>query len=274
MILATAVVLLIVYDHKPIKQMLHIENHSLVKRESHGLIKRIDSSFFPRDIKIVALGDSLTSGFGDQSGNSGYTTVLEQMLSNQRSINDVDVRNFGVGGIHSKRLVEELNRKIVQDTLKDADYIVITIGGNDVIQVVQENFLNLTTEMFEEKNEEFSKNLNLIIHKLKFYNPNAKLFFVGIYNPFSTLFASVPEIDQIITDWNEDTVQVLSKYENTHFIPMSDVFKGNEKDYLYKDLIHPNEKGYENMAIRILTYLDQYDESSTYVIGETEGEEY
>jgi lysophospholipase L1-like esterase len=274
MILTTAVVLLIVYDFSNSRQKLDTTNHSLLVRENSKLLKTIDSSFFPKDIKVVALGDSLTSGFGDQSGNGGYITVLEEMLSNQRSINEVDVRNFGIGGIHSMDLVKELNRKIVQDTLEDADYIVITIGGNDVIYAAQENILNLTAEVFQEENEVFSKNINIMVHKLKFYNPNAKLFFVGIYNPFSTLLASVPEIDQIISDWNENTEKILSKYDNTYFIPIANVFKGNEKEYLYKDFIHPNEKGYKNMAVRILTYIDQFDNTSTYVVDDTDEEKY
>jgi lysophospholipase L1-like esterase len=274
MILTSAVVLLIMYDFSNTKQHLGTTNHSLLVRENKTLLKTIDSSFFPKDIKVVALGDSLTSGFGDQSGNGGYINVLEEMLSNQRSVNEVDVRNFGIGGIHSMDLVKELNRKIVQGTLEDADYIIITIGGNDVIYAAQENILNLTTEVFQEENEVFSKNINIMVHKLKFYNPNAKLFFVGIYNPFSTLLASVPEIDQIISGWNENTEKILSKYDNTYFIPISDVFKGNEKEYLYEDFIHPNEKGYKHMAVRILTYIDQFDTTSNYVVGDIDSEKY
>lgn len=268
-LLLVAVTTFIIYDSTH-KEYL-VTNHSVIEREKNSTLKSIDSSFFPRDVRIVALGDSLTSGYGDQSGNGGYVPVLESMLSEQRSIEDVEIENYGIGGIYSTQLIEELNRHVVQESIKQADYVIITIGGNDVIKAAQEHFLELTTDSFVDENKEFTRKINIMIHKIKFYNPEVKIFFVGIYNPFASLFSSsVPEIDQIIAAWNEGTNQELLKYENTYFIPLFDMFRGREKELLYEDFVHPNERGYKNIAFRVLTYLDQYDESSTYVLNNVE----
>jgi lysophospholipase L1-like esterase len=268
-LLSLAVVLMIVFDSEKITQPLKsAEDHSIVERES-VVTKTIDSSFFPKDVNIVALGDSLTSGFGDQSGNNGYIAVLEQLLYRQRGIEDVSISNFAIGGLRSAQLVEDLNKNAIQESIARADYIIITVGGNDVMKVAQENIFQLTSEPFLKENRVFKKNINLMIHKIKFYNPKAQLFFVGIYNPFSTLFASVPEIDQIIQEWNHGTEEVLARYELTYFIPIFDVFKGKEDNYLFEDYIHPNETGYKQMASRILTYISHYDPTSTYVVAGT-----
>ncbi|MBM6619359.1 GDSL-type esterase/lipase family protein [Bacillus suaedaesalsae] len=269
LLLLVAVTTLIVYDSTHTNHVMN--DHPLIEKERYSQLKTIQSSFFPKDIRIVTLGDSLTSGYGDQSGNGGYVPVLKSMLSDQRSIENVDVKNYGIGGIYSTQLIDVLNKSYVQESIKNADYVIITIGGNDVIKAAQEHFLQLTTEAFEEENKEFTRKVNIMIHKIKFYNPNAKIFFVGIYNPFASLFSSyVPEIDQIIATWNEGTEQELSKYGNTYFIPLFDIFRGKEKEFLYDDFIHPNERGYKNIAFRVLTYLDHYDESTTYVVGEYE----
>jgi lysophospholipase L1-like esterase len=259
---------MIVFDSEKITQPLKsAENHSIVRRES-VLIKAIDSSFFPKGVNIVALGDSLTSGFGDQSGNNGYITVLEQLLYKQRGIEGVSISNFAIGGLLSEQLIEDLNKKEIQESIAQADYIIITVGGNDVMKVAQENIFKLTSDPFLRENEKFKKNVNIMIHKIKFHNPKAQLYFVGIYNPFSSLFASVPEIDQIIQEWNLGTEEVLAKYEKVYYIPIFDVFKGKENDYLFEDYIHPNELGYKQMANRVLTYISHFDPTSTYVIAD------
>ncbi|MFZ3588733.1 GDSL-type esterase/lipase family protein [Bacillus sp. DJP31] len=274
-LIALLVTLLVVYDsEKGSQSMVTAANHSLLVRERGLSTKKVDSAFFSKEVKIVALGDSLTSGYGDQSGNGGYVTILEQLLGNQRGISDISISNFAIGGLSSEQLIQELDKKSIQDEIAKVDYILITIGGNDVIAVAQENIFTLSKEPFEEENKNFTRKINILVHKLRFYNPNATLFFVGIYNPFSTLFASVPEIDQIIENWNEGTENVLTKYENTYFIPISDVFKGNEEEYLYDDYIHPNEEGYKHLANRVLTYIDQYSQQSVYVDGETDEGDY
>jgi lysophospholipase L1-like esterase len=272
-LLSFAVMLMVVFNSKHNEPLKASANHNYIERESR-LWKKVDSSFFPRDLKIVALGDSLTSGFGDQSGNTGYITVLDQMLRKQRGVDQTQVKNYAIGGHRSDQLLDELNRSEVQYSISKADYIIVTIGGNDVITVAQQNIFDLTNAPFAEGNREYLINLNQIVSKIKEYNPHAHLYFVGIYNPFASLFSGVPEIEQLIESWNQSTENVLSSYDNTYFIPVADVFKGKEDQYLFDDYIHPNEAGYKQMANRILTYISHYDLTASYVVAEVEEEGY
>jgi lysophospholipase L1-like esterase len=264
---------MVVVNSKNNEPLLNSANHRYIERESH-LLKKVDPSFFPRDLKIVALGDSLTSGFGDQSGNTGYITVLDQMLRKQRGIDETSVKNFAIGGHRSDQLLGELKRSDVKYALSKADYIIVTIGGNDVMMVAQENIFDLDNAPFTEGNKEYLINLHQITSTIRDINSNAQLYFVGIYNPFATLFSSVPEIEQLIESWNQSTENVLSNYQNTYFIPIADVFKGKEEQYLFDDYIHPNEEGYKHMASRILTYISHYDLTATYVVAEVEDKDY
>ncbi|WP_456278706.1 SGNH/GDSL hydrolase family protein [Bacillus sp. AK128] len=272
-LLSVAVMLMVMFNSKSNEPLQASANHSYIERGSN-LYKKIDASFFPRDLKIVALGDSLTSGFGDQSGNTGYITVLEQLLQNQRGVDETSVKNFAIEGHRSDQLLEELERSEVKYSLSKADYILVTIGGNDVMKVAQENIFDLTNEPFSEGNKQYQINLNLIVSKIKEVNSDAQLYFVGIYNPFATMFSAVPEIEHLIESWNQSTENTLSSYDDTYFIPIADVFEGKEEHYLYDDLIHPNQVGYKHMANRILTYISHYDLTATYVIAEIDEEEY
>ena len=49
-----------------------------------------------------------------------------------------------VKGSRTDQLLERLKEKEVQEGLKDADYILFTIGGNDLMKVVRQNFAHLT----------------------------------------------------------------------------------------------------------------------------------
>ena len=50
----------------------------------------------PRDLHVVALGDSLTKGVGD--GKGGYVTFIKQYLEQREDVNKVFVQNFGKRG--------------------------------------------------------------------------------------------------------------------------------------------------------------------------------
>src|SRR5699024_317153 len=55
--------------------------------------------FFPQNLKITTLGDSLTKGVGDETDNSGYVGLIEDNLENE-----IDIDNFGISGYRSDQL--------------------------------------------------------------------------------------------------------------------------------------------------------------------------
>src|SRR5699024_1853866 len=72
----------------------------LMKEEkiNNTIIININKSayFFPRNIKITTLGDSLTKGVDDETENSGYVGLIEDSLENE-----IDIDNFGISGYRS-----------------------------------------------------------------------------------------------------------------------------------------------------------------------------
>jgi lysophospholipase L1-like esterase len=272
MLLTAAIVFTLI--SKPLEGFFYnervIADHKVRSQNKKILTKIVDPTFFPKDINIVALGDSLTIGFGDQSQNGGYLTYLESSLVEQREIKNVTIENFGVGGLRSSQLVNKLDQSSVLYALRYSDVVLITIGGNDIIQVVQDNFLSLSDELFDQANEKFVVNVHSIVKAIRDVNPSSQIYFLGVYNPLSDLFPQVTEIDQIIENWNRNMSTHVTTYENTYFVPLYDVFKGNEQLYLYEDYIHPNKTGYEHMARRVLGYMEQYHYQSTYVSGHVE----
>ena len=96
----------------------------------------------------------------------------------------------------------------------------------------------------------------MIINQIRAINENTQIVLVGVYNPFFTLLGDLPEIDQVITNWNEGSNTVLQQYERTTFVEVSDIFMDSEVNLLYTDEFHPNLLGYQLMAERINQYLE------------------
>ncbi len=208
----------------------------------------------PRDLHVVALGDSLTEGVGD--GKGGYVKLVKRYLEQREDVSEVFVQNFGKRGLRSEQLTNIIMKN--ESVIGKADLILITIGGNDVMKVVRSHFLSLTYELFVKEQQAFAFRLDEQLQLLRYINPDAYIVLVGLYNPFSEAFPNISEMDEVIHMWNEGSEKVLSRYDYALFVPIVDLFEGRD-DILYDDQFHPNTRGYELIAQRIYEYLQQHE---------------
>ncbi|OPX02263.1 SGNH/GDSL hydrolase family protein [Geobacillus proteiniphilus] len=219
--------------------------------------KLLEAKPLPKDIHLVALGDSLTEGVGDGEGKGGYVGRLVPLLSAEEGVRTVTVTNFGKRG----RRIVDLEPVIAahRKELGQADVIVLTIGGNDVMNVVRSHFLDLSRERFRQAREMFADRLDHLLISLRTVNPDAVVVLVGLYNPFSSTLPNIPEIDDVIAEWNSASRAVLSRYDRTIFVDIQDIFIDRD-ELLHRDEFHPNAAGYEQIAMRVYEALDQQKE--------------
>ncbi|WP_163100907.1 SGNH/GDSL hydrolase family protein [Peribacillus alkalitolerans] len=224
-----------------------------VKKETKLTVKNdIPSDFIPFDVHIVSLGDSLTKGVGNSKKTGGYQSYLIDLLKKEKQLRDVSVSNYGVRGNRSDQLLKRLNDEKIQDDVKNADSIIITIGGNDVMKVVREHYLNLKLKYFDEQKEVYEKQLIEILNKIRYLNPQADIYIVGLYNPFSKWMVTLKELDFIMKDWNASTQLIASNYNDVYYVEIQDIFNNSNENLLFEeDYFHPNDRGYELMAERI-----------------------
>lgn len=209
----------------------------------------------PRDLHVVALGDSLTKGVGD--GKGGYVTFIKQYLEQREDVNKVFVQNFGKRGLRSEQLTDVIMNN--ESVIRKADVILITIGGNDVMKVVRSHFLSLTYELFVKEQQMFASRLDEQLQLLRYINPDAYIVLIGLYNPFSSAFPNIQEMGEIIHMWNEGSKKVISRYDRALFVPIDDLFEERD-DILYDDQFHPNTRGYELIAQRMYEHLQKHEE--------------
>jgi lysophospholipase L1-like esterase len=209
------------------------------------------------DIHIVGLGDSLTKGVGDPD-KEGYIQEVARVLEESLQ-QEVSVKNFGIRGYKSEQLVKKLEQEDVQKNLEHADYVFLTIGGNDILKIVEYNFFNLHVNLFAEGKLEFKKNLFIIVQTIRSINPDAKIFMMGLFNPLHNFFEDIKEIDQVIQEWNKTIQEVVLINGNTNFIPINDIFQSSDETLFADDLLHPNRQGYQKITDRVLLFLDVKD---------------
>lgn len=223
-------------------------------------VLEIALDFLKKEQKIVAIGDSLTEGVGDKTENGGYVGILNNTFEDNNL--NITVENFGKKGNRSDQLLKRLEKEEIASAIKEADMVLITIGANDIMNVLKSNFMNVTMEPFQEERVKYIERLKAIFNKINELNPDTQIYLVGFYNPFERHFGEIKELGMIIDNWNDAGKSLAEEYDNVRFIPTKDLFSNSNVDLLAEDEFHPNTSGYKLMAQRVLEYLKESNEET------------
>ncbi|MFN5999619.1 MAG: GDSL-type esterase/lipase family protein [Paracoccaceae bacterium] len=88
----------------------------------------LSTSVFAEPVTIVALGDSLTAGYGLNDQSQGFVPVLDAWLKAKG--HDVVVQNAGVSGDTTAGGLA----RVAWALGPDADALIVTLGGNDLLR--------------------------------------------------------------------------------------------------------------------------------------------
>ncbi|MBA4537771.1 SGNH/GDSL hydrolase family protein [Bacillus aquiflavi] len=228
------------------------------KKETSLMLKsEIPKDFIPQNLTVVSVGDSLTKGIGDSTERGGYLPYLKNYLEMEKGVKEIEISNLGIKGNRSDQLLKRLDTAPVLETIKDADIVIITIGGNDIMKVVRENISQLKLEHFDGAKKQFKERLHDILSTVRTANEDSMIVLVGLYNPFFTWFSDLKELNKIIDDWNTMSESIVGTYRHAYFVPIDDLFENYGESLLYSDYFHPNDKGYELIAERLYKELDE-----------------
>ncbi|MGM0877329.1 MAG: SGNH/GDSL hydrolase family protein [Bacillota bacterium] len=221
-----------------------------VREVVEGVIK-----LFKKDLKIVAIGDSLTQGVGDETESGGYVGILNNTFEDN-NIN-ITIENYGKRGNRTDQLLKRLEKEEIAASIQNADIVLITIGANDIMNIVKNSFTNLHIELFKQEKLEYLERLTAIFNKINEINPNTKIYLIGFYNPFDRYFGDIEELQMIVNDWNASGKSVTEEFDHVNYIPISDLFSDSDIELLSDDYFHPNTNGYKLMAKRVLENLEE-----------------
>jgi acyl-CoA thioesterase-1 len=200
------------------------------------------------EIRIVALGDSITNGagIGDVTEEDTYRLLLQECLSRTTGYN-VEVINAGVNGDISTTAIHRLERDVLQHK---PCYVSIMFGVNDA------GYYRPATDSMADTPrvtaQDFRSNLKAIIEAVQ--GIGAKPVLVTPV-PMNSAYAHkdfpayVENGLNYLVDEYADIIRGLSSENGVPLIDVHRVFSTNPTtDELVPDGIHPNRAGHRFIA--------------------------
>ena len=204
----------------------------------------------PQTLHVIALGDSLAYGAGDESGE-GITGRLDDELR-ARGIPTVETVNLGVNGAQTADLIRRLQTKRVREAVANADAVVLSIGANDLFRTPHSR-QELMRAPFEIAERILSR-IESIVGEIHTINPRARVLLLGGYNPVPRHeWAST--INQYIGVWDAALASRFEEDRRVAVVKMADIVTPQRLSRY--DSFHPGSAAYQEAAKRIAAMLIQ-----------------
>lgn len=226
-----------------------------IKEETKKIL--VTQMFKPKDVQYVALGDSLTQGVGDEAENEGYVGRLKTDMETWQGVRSVTIHNEAKKGRRSDQLIDQLQSGKLDDTLRKANIITLTIGGNDLMKIVREHITELKKKDFDKGRPKFQQRYETIMQMIRERNPIAPIILIGVYNPLTIFTKEESEMNTIMDEWNSDIRGFADDDPYAVFVNVEDLFDTNANLVYHTDFFHPNARGYDQMTARIIETLEE-----------------
>jgi lysophospholipase L1-like esterase len=213
-----------------------------------GAARAAQTAPVQRELAPIILGDSLARGAGDQTG-LGIGGRLDRELRSRR----LDARrtvNLGINGARTRDLLRQLEGENVQRLLAEANVIVVSIGGNDLWGGA--DWRTAAPPNPDAVMDDVLERIEQAIDHIRRVNPRARIFFIGLYNPFN----ATPQgamLTRLVNRWNGRLLERFGSDRNFTLVQTADLF--THRDRLALDRFHPGGEAYGLIARRIADAL-------------------
>lgn len=149
----------------------------------------------------VALGDSISTGYGLGEGEKSFTQQVAEA-------NDYELKSFAEDGATTASLVQTLQKPEVMAAVSAADVITITIGGNDFVNAFFEYVARSYTEQNPDdaktaediKNDILGNKFAVLQYALSISNdfgssPEAQAALLGVKTNFPMIITSIKALN-------------------------------------------------------------------------------
>jgi lysophospholipase L1-like esterase len=212
---------------------------------------------------IVALGDSITWGNGDDRG--GYAARVAAAL--RRDGKDVTFTNLAVAGLETSEILATLTAPEARRQLASATLVLLSAGGNDLSHGLRRTSPESENSAGDDQSPDSpfpptatrvraQRNLTQILTELRTLAPRATVRLLGLYNPFDVQPSDAPAARAELHAWNDMIETAAIPFDNVVVVPVADLFAARA-DLLAGDRYHPGPKGHELIADRVVATLPE-----------------
>lgn len=175
-------------------------------------------------IQLTAVGDSLTQGVGDDTNKGGYVGLIRQKI-NRSNKDEMVTDNYGIAGETTAQITQRVQHNSkVRNSLKKADVITITTGGNDLIGFFKNHPTDTGNQLsrnLNQNNLKFEQHESQLLGEIRKLNVNAKIYVFGIYNPLYVYFPQVKNISKAVNQLNLTSEKVVKQPKDAYFISIN-----------------------------------------------------
>ncbi len=217
-------------------------------------------------IRYVSLGDSIATGTTTPltSPTNPYVDQFENYLRSTNPGTDIIRSAFETDGDRTNELLNKLQTNTsMQDAIRTADFITISIGGNNLMQACKTwlglyDFFNPNLSIAEQGYKDFVAQWEAIMIKIRTLNQDAVVVVMNQYNPFNV---ADTEMHTFVDNYyfkadHTGMNDLINSLASTYFYEVADVYSAfdqyssgnmNQVTLLYPSSLtrnpHPNQTG-------------------------------
>lgn len=203
-------------------------------------------------LNYLVLGDSIGVGAGVVNpGEASFGRIVADT-------NGYNYENHAVSGYNSGAMLAHIKLPHVRNSIKEADIISVSIGGNDFLtsnmaQLGFEAAVLDKVSTFDKIADKFYKNFCKIIAEIKKHNPDAVILVQTLYNPMDNALDSFYQLG--VDRLNACYRRYLTEHPGSIVIvDVAKAFEGHP-EYIANDCVHPNAQGNVVIAKLVLETL-------------------
>ncbi|WP_406945134.1 SGNH/GDSL hydrolase family protein [Halobacillus sp. SY10] len=208
-----------------------------------------------KEERLVAIGDSIPFGYNLDKENKNPPKGSFPSLIGMKK--DIEVTNLSIPGLTSAQLLKAVqSNNTFRESLKNADYVIVYIGGNDLLNVVKKN-----GGLDGMKMEEVAPVIRDLIYNV--YSTileideltNGKVLVYNIYNPYP---AAGDQLNTPLAYINQQYASLIKLLKHFASVTLVDAYKAyhGHPEYIIKGDVHPTAKGQQVLAKLALKHMD------------------
>lgn len=190
---------------------------------------------------LVALGDSISYGFNLENNNEHTSRDAFPYLIGKDAT--LRVRDLAIPGLKTTDFLSVLGTKKYQEAIEHADYITLTIGGNDLTAAFSDN------QVTQQELSQILNNIKMDLQAIRKLT-DAPIVLYNTYNPYQVTDTRHGVGNVILAGFNAQ-LELLVGYLGDPKIVVADAYHafGDRQDlYVRVNDIHPTILGQQLLA--------------------------
>ncbi|ARI75831.1 GDSL-type esterase/lipase family protein [Halobacillus mangrovi] len=196
---------------------------------------------------LVALGDSIPYGYNlEEDNNNPQKDAFPYIIGSEKN---VEVTNMSIPGLTSRELLSAVksNDKL-RRTIRNADYVLVYIGGNDLLNLVKKNkgIDGIKIEQVAPVIRDFIYNMYSIIIEVDKLT-DGKVLVYNLYNPYPSAGDKLNAPLYYLNLQYASLIKLMNHFTSIQLIDVYQSFKGHP-EYIIKGDVHPTKEGQKALA--------------------------